>query len=118
MFVSLSGRIFSTNKLAKLLRDLVVFGAVKGRSIVDLLFAARLQSFVRSSQKDFRLSSAARGKQISFQLLLWRRCEENVGCQFPSLEEWFAKANRGKHYMLKMLFAFGQDKVSLLFKNP
>ena len=44
---------------ARLLLDLIGFGAVKGRSIVDLLFAARLQSFVRSSQKDFRLSSAA-----------------------------------------------------------
>ena len=44
---------------ARLLLDLIGFGAVKGRSIVDFLFAARLQSFVRSSQKDFRLSSAA-----------------------------------------------------------
>ena len=62
-------RGFRTRKLkirekfiAKPSLNLIGFGAVKDRSIVDLLFAARLQSFVRSSQKDIRLSSAALGR--------------------------------------------------------
>ena len=65
----LTRRGFRTQKLkirekliAKPSLNLIGFGAVKDRSIVDLLFAARLQSFVRSSQKDFRLSSAALGR--------------------------------------------------------
>ena len=38
------------------------FRSCEGWSVGEHLFAARLQSFVRSSQKDFRLSSAAFGR--------------------------------------------------------
>ena len=46
--------------------------------MIQLQFVARLQSFVRSSQKDFRLSNAALQPFIFFQHLLWRRWQPEL----------------------------------------